>query len=114
VFAPEDGKYRESVIIVGKASPLDWDFSAPIPALDGAIARNGYGSEWVIAKNWPLSWFKKWKWWLEQDTYRAGPGSLHKRWRSSDSGTRAKSTQWRGAGRKWLARGALGRLRWIG
>lgn len=78
VIAPEDGKYRDNVVIVSKGSPLDWDFSAPIPALDGAIQKNLYGSELVIAKSWPLSWVEKWKWWLEQDNYRQGPGSLNK------------------------------------
>jgi alpha-glucuronidase len=78
IIAPGDGQYRENVVIVSKGSPLDWDFSAPIPALDGAIQKNLYGSELVIAKNWPLSWIEKWKWWLEQDNYRQGPGSLNK------------------------------------
>ncbi|MBM3855089.1 MAG: hypothetical protein FJ399_18365, partial [Verrucomicrobia bacterium] len=79
IFAPADGKFRDNVVIVSKGSPLDWDFSAPIPALDGAIRRNLYGTEVVIAKGWPLSWVEKWKWWLEQDNYRGGPGSLNKR-----------------------------------
>lgn len=78
VFAREDGNYHDNVIIVPKGSPLDWDFSAPIPALDGAIQKNLSGSELVIDKNWPASWVEKWKWWLEQDNYRRGPGSLNK------------------------------------
>jgi alpha-glucuronidase len=78
VIGSNDGKYRDNVVIVSKGSPLDWDFSAPIPALDGAIQKNLYGSELVIAKSWPLSWVEKWKWWLEQDNYRKGPGSLNK------------------------------------
>lgn len=78
VIAPHDGAYRENVVIVSKGSPLDWDLSAPIPALDGAIRRNAYGSELVIAKHWPLSWIEKWKWWLEQDHRREGPGSYNK------------------------------------
>jgi alpha-glucuronidase len=78
VFASEDGKYRDNVVIVPKGSPLDWDFSAPIPALDGAIQKNLSGSEWVIDKDWPVSWVEKWKWWLEQDNYHKGPGSLNK------------------------------------
>jgi alpha-glucuronidase len=78
IFAPEDGNFRDNVIIVPKASPLDWDFSAPIPALDGAIQKNLSGSELVIDKGWPVSWIEKWKWWLEQDNYRKGPGSLNK------------------------------------
>ena len=45
-------------------------FSAPIPALDGAIQRNLSGSELVIDKGWPVSWIEKWIWWLEQDNYR--------------------------------------------
>ena len=57
---------------------MDWDLWAPIPALDGAIQKNRYGSELVIDKSWPVSWVKKWKWWFEQDTYRNGPGSLNK------------------------------------
>ena len=78
IFAREDGKFRDNVVIVSKGSPLDWDLSAPIPALDGAIQRNLYGSELVIAKSWPLSWVEKWKWWLEQDNYHGGPGHLNK------------------------------------
>ena len=78
IFAPEDGNFRDNVIIVPKGSPLDWDFSAPIPALDGAIQKNLSGSELVIDKSWPVSWIEKWKWWLQQDNYRSGPGSLNK------------------------------------
>ena len=78
IFAPEDGNFRDNVIIIPKGSPLDWDFSAPIPALDGAIQKNLSGSELVIDKGWPVSWIEKWKWWLEQDNYRKGPGSLNK------------------------------------
>jgi alpha-glucuronidase len=78
IFAPEDGNYRDNVILISKGSPLDWDFAAPIPALDGAIKKNLYGSEMVIAKSWPVSWIEKWKWWMEQDNYRNGPGSLNK------------------------------------
>lgn len=78
VIAAGDGNYRDNVVLVSKGSPLDWDFSAPIPALDGAIRRNTYGTELVIAKTWPLSWIEKWKWWLEQDNYRRGVGSLNK------------------------------------
>ncbi len=78
LFAHEDGNFRDNVVIVPKGSPMDWDFSAPIPALDGAIQKNLYGSELVIDKSWPVSWVKKWKWWFEQDTYRNGPGSLNK------------------------------------
>jgi alpha-glucuronidase len=78
LFAPADGKFRDNVVVVSKGSPLDWDLSAPIPALDGAIRRNLYGSELVIAKSWPLSWVEKWKWWLEQDNYHGGPGRLNK------------------------------------
>ena len=78
LFAHEDGNFRDNVIIVPKGSPMDWDFSAPIPALDGAMQKNLYGSELVIDKSWPVSWVKKWKWWFEQDTYRNGPGSLNK------------------------------------
>ncbi|MXV75989.1 hypothetical protein F4Z99_17160 [Candidatus Poribacteria bacterium] len=78
LFAHEDGNFRDNVIIVPKGSPLDWDLAAPIPALDGAIEKNLYGSELVIDKSWPVSWVKKWKWWFEQDTYRNGPGSLNK------------------------------------
>jgi alpha-glucuronidase len=78
VFAPEDGRYRDNVVIVPKASPLDWDFSAPIPALDGAIRQNLSGSEMVIDKDWPVCWIEKWKWWFEQDNYRQGPGTRNK------------------------------------
>ncbi len=78
IFAPEDGRFRDNVVIVPKASPLDWDFSAPISALDGAIRKNLSGSEMVIDKDWPVSWIEKWKWWLEQDNYRKGPGTLNK------------------------------------
>ncbi len=78
LFAHEDGNFRDNVIIVPKGSPMDWDLWAPIPALDGAIQKNLYGTELVIDKSWPVSWVKKWKWWFEQDTYRNGPGSLNK------------------------------------
>ncbi|MEX0611494.1 MAG: alpha-glucuronidase family glycosyl hydrolase [Pirellulales bacterium] len=78
VLAAEDGHFRDNVIIAPKGSPLDWDFSAPIPALDGAFQQNLSGSELVIDKNWPVSWVEKWKWWLEQDNRRSGPGSLNK------------------------------------
>ena len=78
LFAHEDGNFRDNVVIVPKGSPMDWDLWAPIPALDGAIRKNLYGSELVIDKSWPVSWVKKWKWWFEQDTYRNGPGSLNK------------------------------------
>ena len=78
LFAHEDGNFRDNVIVCPKGSPMDWDFSAPIPALDGAIQKNMSGSEIVIDKGWPVSWVEKWKWWLEQDNYRRGPGSLNK------------------------------------
>ena len=78
LFAHEDGNFRDNVVIIPKGSPMDWDFSAPIPALDCAIQKNLSGSELVIDKSWPVSWVKKWKWWFEQDTYRDGRGSLNK------------------------------------
>ena len=52
LFAHEDGNFRDNVIIVPKGSPLDWDLWAPIPALDGAMQKNLYGSELVIDKSW--------------------------------------------------------------
>jgi len=78
LFAPEDGKFRDNVILVPKASAGDWDYSAPIPAIDGAMKKTLSGTELVIDKGFPSSWVEKWKWWLEQDTYRNGPGSLNK------------------------------------
>jgi len=78
VFVPEDGNYRDNVILVPKGSAGDWDLSAPIPAIDGGIKKTSRGSELVIDKDFPSSWVEKWKWWLEQDTYRDGPGSLNK------------------------------------
>ncbi|MCH2212669.1 MAG: right-handed parallel beta-helix repeat-containing protein [Fuerstiella sp.] len=78
IFAPKDGEYRENVIIVPKGSAGDWDYSAPIPAIDGALQKNLSGSEQVIDKKFPSSWVEKWKWWLEQDHYHDGPGSLNK------------------------------------
>jgi alpha-glucuronidase/polygalacturonase len=78
LFGHEDGNFRENVVIIPKGSPMDWDFSAPIPALDGAIQKNLSGSELVIDKGWPVSWVEKWKWWLQQDNSRKGPGSLNK------------------------------------
>jgi len=78
LFAGEDGNFRENVIIIPKSGPLDWDFSAPIPALDGAIQKNLSGSEQVIDKSFPSSWVEKWKWWAEQDHHGNGPGSLNK------------------------------------
>ena len=78
LFAPEDGKFRDNVILVPKASAGDWDYSAPIPAIDGAMKKTLSGTELVIDKSFPSSWIEKWKWWLQQDTYRSGPGSLNK------------------------------------
>ncbi|MCK5468921.1 MAG: right-handed parallel beta-helix repeat-containing protein, partial [Cyclobacteriaceae bacterium] len=78
IFGPEDGKFRDNVVLVPKGSAGDWDFSAPIPAIDGALKKTLRGSELVIDKNFPSSWIEKWKWWLEQDTYSNGPGSLNK------------------------------------
>ncbi len=78
LFVPEDGNYRSNVVLVPKGSSGDWDFSAPIPAIDGGIKKTLRGSELVIDKNFPSSWVEKWKWWLEQDTYSDGPGSLNK------------------------------------
>jgi len=78
IFTPEDGNYRENVILVPKGSAGDWDLSAPIPGIDGAMEKTLMGAELVIDKNFPSSWVEKWKWWLDQDTYRHGPGSLNK------------------------------------
>lgn len=78
LFSPEDGKYRDNVILVPKGSAGDWDLSAPIPAIDGAMPRTLSGTELVIDKDFPSSWVEKWKWWLDQDTYRHGPGSFNK------------------------------------
>jgi polygalacturonase len=78
VFVPEDGNYRDNVILVPKGSAGDWDLSAPIPAIDGGLKKTLRGSELVIDKDFTSSWVEKWKWWLEQDTYRDGPGSLNK------------------------------------
>ncbi|NOR74697.1 MAG: hypothetical protein GQ525_06015, partial [Draconibacterium sp.] len=78
IFGPEDGKFRDNVILVTKGSAGDWDLSAPIPAIDGALKNTLRGTELVIDKNFPSSWVEKWKWWLEQDTYSNGPGSLNK------------------------------------
>ncbi len=78
LFAAEDGNFRKNVIIIPKSGPLDWDFSAPIPALDGAMQKNLSGSELVIDKGFPSSWVEKWKWWMQQDHYHKGPGSLNK------------------------------------
>ncbi|MCP4259994.1 MAG: hypothetical protein GY774_21140 [Planctomycetes bacterium] len=78
IFAPEDGNYRENVILVPKGSAGDWDLSAPIPGIDGALQKTLMGTELVIDKSFPSSWVEKWKWWLKQDTYRNGPGSLNR------------------------------------
>ena len=78
LFAPEDGKFRDNVVLVPKGSAGDWDYSAPIPAIDGAMKKTLSGTELVIDKGFPSSWVEKWKWWLQQDTYRSGPGSLNK------------------------------------
>jgi len=78
IFAPEDGRYRENVVIMPKGSAGDWDLSAPIPAMDGALQKTLMGTELVVDKDFPSSWVEKWKWWLEQDTWRSGPGSLNK------------------------------------
>lgn len=78
IFVPEAGHYRENVVLVPKGSAGDWDLSAPIPAIDGALQKTLMGSELVIDKSFPSSWVEKWRWWLEQDTYRNGPGSLNR------------------------------------
>ncbi|MDZ7724430.1 MAG: alpha-glucuronidase family glycosyl hydrolase [candidate division KSB1 bacterium] len=78
IYVPNDGTYRENVTIVGKANPLDWDLSAPISPLDGALRETAYGTEMVVAKSWPASWIEKWKWWMDYDNYRNGPGSYNK------------------------------------
>ena len=78
IFGPEDGNFHDNVVLVPKGSAGDWDLSAPIPAIDGALTKTLRGSELVIDKNFPSSWVEKWKWWLQQDTYRDGPGSLNK------------------------------------
>ena len=78
IFAPEDGNFRKNVVLVPKGSAGDWDYSAPIPAIDGAMKKTLSGSELVIDKGFPSSWVEKWKWWLQQDTYCDGPGSLNK------------------------------------
>mgnify|MGYP006287194783 CR=1 FL=1 len=78
IYVPNDGKYRENVTIVGKANPLDWDLAAPISPLDGALRETAYGTEMVVAKSWPASWIEKWKWWMDYDNYRNGPGSTNK------------------------------------
>ena len=78
IFAHNDGIFSKNVVIVPKGSAGDWDYSAPIPAMDGAFKKTLSGSELVIDKSFPSSWVEKWKWWLEQDTYRDGPGSLNK------------------------------------
>ena len=78
IFAPEDGNYRENVILVPKGSAGDWDLSAPIPGIDGALQKTSMGTELVIDKSFPSSWVEKWKWWLNQDNYRNGPGSLNR------------------------------------
>jgi|TARA_B100000959_G_scaffold143430_2_gene150531 alpha-glucuronidase/polygalacturonase len=78
IFAPEDGQYRENVVLVPKGSAGDWDYSAPIPAMDGVMKETLSGSELVIDKGFPCSWVEKWKWWLDQDSYRSGPGSFNK------------------------------------
>jgi alpha-glucuronidase len=76
IFAGEDGKFRDNVVIINKASPLDWDLSAPeVTPLDGAIQLNMYGPEMVIHKQYPLSWVRKWKNWFVADNFRNGPGS---------------------------------------
>jgi alpha-glucuronidase len=78
IFAPDDKKFRDNVVIVPKGSAGDWDLSAPISGIDGALQKTKMGSELVVDKNFPSSWVEKWKWWIEQDTYRNGPGSLNK------------------------------------
>jgi len=78
IFTPEDGKFRDNVVLVPKGSAGDWDYSAPIPGIDGGMRKTHMGSELVIDKGFPSSWVEKWKWWLEQDTYRDGPGSFNK------------------------------------
>ncbi|NQV34394.1 MAG: right-handed parallel beta-helix repeat-containing protein, partial [Phycisphaeraceae bacterium] len=78
IFASEDGNFRDNVVLVPKGSAGDWDLSAPIPGIDGALQKTLMGSELVVDKSFPSSWMEKWTWWLDQDTYRNGPGSLNK------------------------------------
>ena len=78
IFSPNDGVFSKNVVIVPKGSAGDWDLSAPIPAMDGAFRKTLSGSELVVDKSFTSSWVEKWKWWLDQDTYRDGPGSFNK------------------------------------
>ncbi|MEX0686740.1 MAG: alpha-glucuronidase family glycosyl hydrolase [Balneolales bacterium] len=79
IFEPEDGNYRDNVVIVNKASPLDWDLSAPdVTPLDGVITDQMYSPEMMISKQYILSWVEKWKKWFVEDNFRDGPGSQNK------------------------------------
>ncbi|NQU22686.1 MAG: right-handed parallel beta-helix repeat-containing protein, partial [Candidatus Nealsonbacteria bacterium] len=114
IFAPEDGKYRENVVLVPKGSAGDWDYSAPIPAIDGAMKKTPSGTELVIDKGFPSSWVEKWKWWLEQDTYRSGPGSLNKSIAHCIMGVAMISPQeaWTDSPLNMINYYGLGRLAW--
>eukprot|EP00912_Choanoflagellata_sp_UC4_P001649 UC4_evm1s1046 len=62
-----DGQYDENVIILGKSSPIDFETAEPINALDGLLKKTKYGPEWVVGKDFPMSWLRNWQNWLNFD-----------------------------------------------
>ena len=77
-FGPLDGQYDKNVVIVGKSSPLDFEIREPINALDGVLKQTRYGTEVMIAKDFPMSWLESWKRWTDFDNRRNGPGTLNR------------------------------------
>ncbi|MBU2493131.1 MAG: hypothetical protein KJ571_10945 [Bacteroidetes bacterium] len=114
IYAPNDGKYLENVTIVGKANPLDWDLAAPISPLDGAIQKNNYGTEMVVAKSWPASWVAKWKWWMDFDNHKNGIESYNKNFTNCLLGVSmiSPSPAWTSNPLNMVNYYGLGRLAW--
>jgi alpha-glucuronidase len=77
-FSPLDGQYDKNVVIVGKSSPLDFEIREPINPLDGMLKQTRYGSEMMIAKDFPMSWLEVWKQWYDFDNQRNGPDTFNR------------------------------------
>lgn len=77
-FTAEDGRYDRNVVVIGKSAPLDFEIREPINPLDGALRKTRYGTEFMIAKDFPMSWLPSWKCWMDFDNFRRGPGTLNR------------------------------------
>jgi alpha-glucuronidase len=73
-FGKYDGQYAANVMILGKYTPLDFETSEPINALDCLLTKTPYGPEVAVDKNFAMSWVRNWQNWLDFDTFR-GTGS---------------------------------------